>query len=223
MTRRERPRSIAKFTARLRRGLLRNSGRGVLRTKPNTPEPGLDEELRPVDAVLRGQPAALLEVVDRLGRSPSRPRRARSGRRRPGRNRPEVDVEAVDVVRARAAVEAVPPDHDALPGAVLGDVVRAGAGKRADSLRVGRKRRRHGAEERHRRLRREIGHRLREADDERVAAGDDARRGCRPSGLHGRGADDLLRVVRTDRRDARAPVCGRSRARTRSPAPASRR
>ena len=82
-------------------------------------------------------------------------------------------------------------DHDALAGTVLGDPVRARGREDADSLGVGRQPRRHGAEERHRRPRRELGHRALEPDDEAVSASVHAAHGLRSPGLHGRGADDL--------------------------------
>ena len=124
-----------------------------------------------------------------------------------GRVGAEIDVEAVDVVCTRAAVEAVAAELHPSAGDVLLDVVGTGSGEPSHALRVGREGRRDRAEERHRRPGGEAADLLREPDDERAVAGRDPGWPGRPAGQDVVGADDRLRVA-----ERRRPDAGRERA-----------
>ena len=143
-------RSSAKFTALRNAGLFRKSGLDELKANIRSVRPALGEEPRAVDAVLRDQPERRVQEDRHQARGPVGLASLDPSDRLVRRRRAEVDVEAVDVVRPRAAVERVSADHDALAGPVLGDAVRACGREDADPLGVERERRRHRAEERQR-------------------------------------------------------------------------
>jgi len=109
-----------------------------------------EKEARAVDAVLRDERERRVEedggkVVAPVGLFPVDALDHLVGRRHP-----KVDVETADMVRPVATIEAVATEREALAGAVVGDVVGPGAGRRADALGIGRKVPRHRAKERQR-------------------------------------------------------------------------
>jgi hypothetical protein len=160
-------------------------------------KPGFDEELRTIDPVLLLKAKRRVQkdwgdVVPPIGLASLDPLD-----HVPRRRRLEVDVKAVDMVRSAAAVEPIPPEHNPFARPVVDDVVGPSGGEWSPSLRVSRKGRRHGAEEGQPRQRREVGRRAREADDEGIPAGDDARSGASLPRQHVRGPANIAREHRS--------------------------
>src|SRR5262249_24220128 len=100
----------------------------------------------------------------------------------------QIDHEAVDVVRPRAAVEPVALQGDAAAAHVPGDVVGAGARARPDALRIDWQVGLDSEEERHRQAWGEVRYTHYEPNHEFVAASDNSGR------LRGLAAEDVVRA-----------------------------